>query len=156
MKRITILSLVVMGLLILALVALLVVRSLSPQCPCWIPVGSQGEQIADILELGEERRSAFVALYEEYRGESKPEPRMKRAAKICKLSDEEIERNIKRTFARSRRAIRVKEGYYDRFREILSPREIAVMYEVERRTHDRFVDEYQRRARRDARAPRRQ
>ncbi|MFI3259042.1 MAG: hypothetical protein R3Y16_02990 [Rikenellaceae bacterium] len=66
--------------------------------------------------------------------------------RIDTMSDAEIDAEIKESFERAKRAIELKESYYTRFREFLSPREVATMYELERRTRERLVDELSKRA----------
>lgn len=165
MKKITIISLMLMTLLIIALVTVIVTRN-NPQRPQpHHPTAQRGDrrselgefqrvQIEQMLALDESRLAQFRPLYAEYIEATKPHPSERSpfggVGNMDSMSDEEIEAVIKRSYRKSRQQIKVKEEYYNKFRELLTPREIATIYEVERRTRERLIDEFQSRAERRA------
>ncbi len=104
----------------------------------------QSEQIANALELSGDRAAEFKALYLEYAEATKPmgHPREEHTAQP---TEEQIEANILESFERSKGAIKVKEEFYYRFRELLSPGEVMKMYEMERYARDRFSREIRQR-----------
>lgn len=115
----------------------------------------QSQQIERVLKLEGERLKQFQTLYAEYvAATNSPHSRESRGGgrehnvyeRHKSLSDEQVEAEILDSFARSKRAIEVKEEYYVRFRKILSVREISTMYEIERRTLERITTEVERRA----------
>lgn len=48
------------------------------------------------------------------------------------LTGEELEKLMKEHFAQSRRTLDVREKYYHEFRKILSPKQIAKVYKIEK------------------------
>ncbi len=129
----------------------------------------QMEQITSALKLEGERLAKFEELYKAFNEENRKlmskgrgttrgggqggeMPQGGRAqhretpAESERPSEEEVEANILRSFESSRLSIDLKERYYTLFREILSPSEISTMYEIERRTRERFQSEMQKRA----------
>ncbi len=108
----------------------------------------QYEAIEEALELSEEQAEPFKALYEEYVKAAASQRPLNHRSDSVEMSDEQMERMIRESFSRSRKAIDLKERYYRRFREILTPTQISVMYEVERRTREHFVSELERREKR--------
>ncbi len=163
MKKATIISLMLMTLLIVALVTVIITQPRNErrderrgdEVARNVEEKREGgqrsrksfqlEQIERVLDLDEERATPFRELYMEYikatsRKEGVRTP-FGRDMDLSQLSDQEVEESIQRSFKQSMRAVRIKEEYYLRFREILTPREVATMYEIERRMNERFVDE---------------
>ncbi len=121
----------------------------------------QMKQIEESLKLEGDRLARFRELYASYNKESRPkrnegsmqqqrrrggeQPDSEETTRP-KLSEEQIEANIKQSFEDARLSIETKERYYLLFREFLSPSEINMIYEIERRTRERFVDELQKRS----------
>ncbi|MFI3327590.1 MAG: hypothetical protein SNH79_02665 [Rikenellaceae bacterium] len=106
----------------------------------------QYEAIEEAIELSEEQIAPFKALYDEYTAAAAAQRPMSRRTDSVKMSDEQIEAMIIESFGQSRRAISLKERYYRRFREILTPTQISIMYEVERQTREKFANELERRS----------
>ncbi len=101
----------------------------------------QYDEIIEALEMSEAQMASFETLYAEYMTAStNNRPRSRRADSV-KMSNEVAEKMITESFANSRRAIALKEQYYHRFRKFLTPMQISTMYDIERRTRDRFVNE---------------
>ncbi len=170
MKKITIISLIFMSLLIVALVAVLITtrqgvderrgredgrefvepqRGLPPVAKreggARAKRGFQLQQIVRVLSLDEEREAKFRELYSEYieataRRGARQSP-FGRGVEMGSLTDEQIESSILESFETSANMVKIKESYYSKFREILSPREVAMMYEIERRVNERFQEE---------------
>ncbi|MFI3305938.1 MAG: hypothetical protein R3Y68_05440 [Rikenellaceae bacterium] len=125
----------------------------------------QMKQIEEALKLEGDRLTRFRELYASYNKESRPkrnEGNMQQrrrggeqpageSSTQPKLSEEEIDNNIKQSFEDARTTIDTKERYYLLFREFLSPSEVNMIYEIERRSRERFVDELQRRGAGDTR-----
>lgn len=106
----------------------------------------QLKQIEEVLKLKGNKLEKFRALYKEYTEATKKSgPKHKFTSDIT-LSDKELEAKITGAFAESKRSIEIQEEFYARFREILSVREVAAMYEVERRIRERAFYEMKNRA----------
>ncbi len=60
---------------------------------------------------------------------------------IEEQSDSEVEKELLQSFDRSIKGTEIKRDYYHKFREILTPKQIALMYDIERRTRERFIKE---------------
>ena len=61
------------------------------------------------------------------------------------LTDAEIEKQIKDQFAQSRKILDIREKYYNEFRKILSPKQIAKIYQTEKSNANKFRKEFDRR-----------
>ena len=93
-----------------------------------------------VFSLNSEQSEQFGSLYKEYSkklfaikrefGNSRPESH-------SALTDEQIEKRILDNFALSRGILDVREEYYKKFREVLTPSQISTIYEDEkgRRAH---------------------
>lgn len=103
------------------------------------------KQIEETLKLEGERLESFRVLYKEYSEAMKKSRPERKFDKEIELSDKEIEKNILNSFNESKQYIELQEKYYNRFKKILSPREIATMYEVEKRIRERAIYEQRRR-----------
>lgn len=180
MKRITIVSLIFLLLLIVALVTVLFTtrqgvnerseredrRELAQQEREKHPVakreggarakrGFQMQHIVQVLSLDEERETKFKELYSEYI-EATARRGVKRSPfgnekMMNDMTDEQIENSLLESFQHSANMLRVKEEYYSKFREFLSPREVALMYDIERRVNERFQEEMRERQSREER-----
>ncbi len=113
----------------------------------------QSQQIVSMLKLEGERKERFEELYARY-NEAERELMMlsgggqrNRGGVSQDLTDEQIEESIMKSFEVAESSIELKKGYYLLYREFLSPAEISMVYDIERRTRDRFQSEAQRRTR---------
>ena len=61
------------------------------------------------------------------------------------LTDAEVEQVIKARFAQSRKMLDIREKYYNEFRKILSPKQIAKIYQTEKSNANKFKKEFDRR-----------
>ncbi len=92
------------------------------------------------LELTPEESKAFWPLYERYNMEmdqfkdaKREEKREMRAqASEERLSEAEIDANMKRRFETERAKLALEESYYERFKSVLPAHKVAELYEVER------------------------
>ncbi len=113
----------------------------------------QLEQIVSTLKLEGDRLAKFTTLYNGYNEENRSllakrrgeKGKQREEAEDGKPTDEQIEADILRSFEFSKQSIELKARYYTLFREILSPSEIATMYDLERHTRERFSNEQQNR-----------
>ncbi len=111
----------------------------------------QCEQIASYLKLEGEKLTQFQQLYVEYiektrsRNMPKKEGARNEFERINSLSEQELDLSTRESFKKAKESSDVKEQFYNRFREFLSAREVALMYEIERRTRERFISEMQHR-----------
>ncbi len=80
------------------------------------------------LSLDDETAAKFTPLYTEYLEElGKLAPSMNKEDKK-KLSDEEILQNIKDRLTAQRKMAELKESYFDKFKEILSTKQLEKFY----------------------------
>ncbi len=104
----------------------------------------QCEEIMDGLDLNEEKRTAFKAIYTRYTdalsaiGFHTPNLNLKN---LQKQSDEQIEKRILATYEKTRQAMAIKEQYYYEFKTILTPQEIVQMYLIEKSVRDKLLAE---------------
>lgn len=61
------------------------------------------------------------------------------------LTDAEVEKQIKEQFAQSRKILDIREKYYNEFRKLLTPKQIAKIYQTERGNADKFKREFSQR-----------
>ncbi|MFI3303815.1 MAG: hypothetical protein SNF68_05265 [Rikenellaceae bacterium] len=109
----------------------------------------QTKQIEEALNLEGERLTKFRELYSQYNEESRANndnSASRERRSVDKPTEEEIEVDIKNSFQKSHDAIALKERYFLLFIEFMKPSEIETMYEIERRSRERFVDELQKRS----------
>lgn len=107
------------------------------------------EQISLALDLSGERRARFEEIYRasiresrESRGSDRTQLDM---TDLQSMSDDEIEAKILLTFELSHKMLSIREKYYRKLREIFSAREVAMIYEIERRSRIKFQEELMRR-----------
>lgn len=87
----------------------------------------QSREMATLLELEGDKAESFIAIYKEFKAEIfKVKSSAKRPSK--NQTDEEIEASIKAGFDISRKVLDIREAYYDKFREVLTPAQIQKMY----------------------------
>lgn len=133
--------------LIISAVALFATITLSAQPHGDPPRGGDPsvhiELIAQSLGLSDQRQSDFVEIYKHYNEEMGQIARRDRGGKD--LTDEQIEQRILQSFDHSEETTALKRKYYYKFKEVLSPKEILRMYNVEREFRRRINAEQQRR-----------
>lgn len=106
----------------------------------------QTSQMVHVLMLDDATASKFTPLYTQYLKDMMECHKMKRShsdKKVSKkekqeLTDAEIEARIKNQFEVSQKMLDIRESYYDKFRKILSPKQILKVYETERHNADKF------------------
>lgn len=103
------------------------------------------KQISIALGLSGERRFIFEELYnnsvieaKECRGDDRTQLNIK---DLPSMTDVEIEEKIMRTFELSHKLLEIREKYYKKYREIFTAREVAMIYEIERRSRIKFQEE---------------
>ncbi len=105
--------------------------------------------IGGALHLNGERLDRFDEIYTAYLKEAKETRGNDRTQLDIKdlptMTDVEIEQKIITAFDLSHRNIAVRERYFKIFREVLSAREVAMMYELEKKGREKFAEELQRR-----------
>jgi len=95
-------------------------------------VEHMSRRMAEELALDEPTAEKFVPLYSAFKNEIHEV--LAAAPKAGKdASDAEIEASIKAKFQASRQVLDIREAYYDKFREILTPRQIQKLYKSEGR-----------------------
>lgn len=99
-------------------------------------------QLVERLGLeGEKSIERFSEIYAEYNTrmrEIRNEFKAVRPEKGEKQTDEQIEKNILNRFAMSRAILDVREQFYPRFREVLSPRQVQQLYNFEQQQGERM------------------
>lgn len=117
---------------------------------------NRNEQLAKALQLDEATAGQFTKIYAEYheamrkvrtqyRFEQPKQGDAKEGGERPALSDEQIEKNILNRFAMSRAILDIREQYYPRFREVLTPRQIEQLYRLEQRQGERIQQRHQER-----------
>ncbi len=117
---------------------------------------NRNEQLAKSLQLDEATAGQFTKIYAEYheamrkvrmqyRFEQPKRGEVKEGSERPALSDEQIEKNILNRFAMSRAILDIREQYYPRFREVLTPRQIEQLYRLEQRQGERIQQRHQER-----------
>lgn len=117
---------------------------------------NRNEQLAKSLQLDEATAGQFTKIYAEYheamrkvrmqyRFEQPKQGEVKEGEERPALSDEQIEKNILNRFAMSRAILDIREQYYPRFREVLTPRQIEQLYRLEQRQGERIRQRHQER-----------
>ncbi len=117
---------------------------------------NRNEQLAKSLQLDEATAEQFTKIYAEYheamrkvrtqyRFEQPKQGEVKEGEERPTLSDEQIEKNILNRFAMSRAILDIREQYYPRFREVLTPRQIEQLYRLEQRQGERIRQRHQER-----------
>ena len=116
-------------------------------------------RLADELALDDKTTALFKKTYISYMNEihqlwmnnfpkraeaSEDGQTIKREKK--QLTDAEVEKMIKNRFTMSRKMLDIREKYYDKFREFLSPKQIQKIYDKEMNDTGRFQHEMNRRA----------
>lgn len=106
----------------------------------------QRDRIVRELALDDATAARFADLYRQYQEEMRaalPAPPRQKPAdattadKSRKVkpnpTDEEVDKAIRQRFARQRTLLDIREKYYDKFREILSPKQVQKMYTLEKK-----------------------
>lgn len=91
-------------------------------------------RIAEQIEVPESSREKFIALYQEYKGESLEIVK----AKAPSDDDPEtsVELKILDDFEKSQKILSLRKAYFFKFREILTASRIQRMYDLERAAKD--------------------
>lgn len=123
----------------------------------------QGNQMVKVLMLDDATAAKFLPVYTRYLTALRECRTMNRHARIGNtenqgeqanqgkpamkpaLTDAEIEKQIKDQFAQSRKILDTREKYYNEFRKLLSPKQIAKIYQTERGNADKFKKEFNQR-----------
>lgn len=106
----------------------------------------QSNQMVHVLMLDDATAAKFTPLYTQYLKDMMDCRKMKRnkgnekGSKGQKqdLTDAEIEARIRNQFEVSKKMLDIRESYYDKFRKLLSPKQILKIYETERHNADKF------------------
>ena len=114
-------------------------------------------RLANELALDDAKTADFTKLYKQYNDEmtavmkkyqperfQKPDTTARREHKV--KTDAEVEKQILDRFAMSKATLDIREKYYKKFRTILSPKQIAKIYESEQGDRGRMQKERDRRA----------
>lgn len=92
----------------------------------------QAQNMAQQLGLDEGTAAKFIETFENYRSDlRKLKSNTVRARNGQQLTDGQVEQNIKARFAYSRQILELRENYYDKYREFLSPHQIQRVYDME-------------------------
>ena len=113
----------------------------------------QANRMVTTLMLDDATAAKFTPVYEKYLKDLRECRMMNRrnnnaeATPATKpvLTDAEIEKQIKDQFAQSRKILDIREKYYNEFRKILSPKQIAKIYQTEKSNANKFRKEFDRR-----------
>ena len=95
-------------------------------------------KMAEFLALDDTVAPKFVDMYSAYLAEQRAvnsEYRQGRneGDEAARMSDSEVDAAIRKNFEKSRKLLELREGYYEKFLTILTPRQIQKMYSSERR-----------------------
>lgn len=123
----------------------------------------QGNQMVKVLMLDDATAAKFLPVYTRYltalrecrtmnrhlrvdntASQTKQTPETKPAVKPA-LTDAQIEKLIQDQFAQSRKILDTREKYYNEFRKLLTPKQIAKIYQTERGNADKFKREFNQR-----------
>ena len=118
---------------------------------------NRNEQLVEALKLDKATAEQFTKIYAEYheamrqvraqyRFEQPTRGEKKEGEERPTLSDEQIEKNILNRFAMSRAILDIREQYYPRFREVLTPRQIEQLYRLEQRQGERIQQRHHERS----------
>ncbi len=100
------------------------------------------------LDIKESQQDAFEKIYTEYSTKMKsirPSHEDVTHPQNEKPSDEIIEQQILDSFDKAERATALKREYYEHFKEVLTPHQILMMYNIERQMNDRIHSEIENR-----------
>lgn len=88
--------------------------------------------ITDQLRLSPEESQQFWPLYNQYEEEERKLRRDFRPARpIANMSDQEAETFIMRNLEMEEKMISIKRDYYQKFKKVISPRQIALLQKLE-------------------------
>ena len=105
----------------------------------------QCNQLINALALDDAETAKFKPVYTKYMEEMRAVRNMNPRAPRSTLTDAEVEQVIKARFAQSRKMLDIREKYYNEFRKILSPKQIAKIYQTEKSNANKFRKEFDRR-----------
>ena len=105
----------------------------------------QCNQLINALALDDAETAQFKPVYTKYMEEMRAVRDMNPRAPRSTLTDAEVEQVIKARFAQSRKMLDIREKYYNEFRNILSPKQIAKIYQTEKSNANKFKKEFDRR-----------
>lgn len=116
----------------------------------------QGKRLANELGLDDATSDKFLKLYEEYMKElndvrkknipPKPEAKPGEEMQRPMPSDADVDKMMREDFAQSRKILDIREKYYDKFRKILTPKQVQKVYNKGQMNRGRFQKEMNRRA----------
>lgn len=101
------------------------------------------ELIAHELNLDKKTEANVRQIYLEYckkMGELFKPQSQKHYNRGANKTDHEIDQDIKRHFAHSRKLINIRETYYDKFKKYLTPKQILKIYDIERNEMKRIQE----------------
>lgn len=118
---------------------------------------NRNEQLVEALKLDKATAEQFTKIYAEYheamrkvrsqfRFEQPKRSETQNNEEHPSLSDEQVEKNILNRFAMSRAILDIREQYYPRFREVLTPRQIEQLYRLEQRQGERIQQRHHERS----------
>ncbi|EGG53657.1 conserved domain protein [Paraprevotella xylaniphila YIT 11841] len=92
--------------------------------------GQMAKRMAGKLMLDDETSAKFIPLYEEYM-QKLAECRIpgKKMGSQAAQSDKDIDENIKARFSAQERRLDVQKSYYDKFKKVLTMRQVQQLYE---------------------------
>ena len=92
--------------------------------------GQMAKRMAGKLMLDDETSAKFIPLYEEYM-QKLAECRMPKKEKggQAAQSDKDIDENIKARFSVQEKRLDVQKNYYDKFKKVLTMRQVQQLYE---------------------------
>ena len=98
------------------------------------------EVIVHGLELDEGKAQQLKPMYMDYcQSIGKLFKRRKQFKPREQCTEEEIEQDIREDFKRSKQMVSIREKYYEKFRTLLSPRQIEKSYDIEREEQSRMM-----------------
>jgi hypothetical protein len=111
----------------------------------------QCNQMVQNLMLDDNTAAKFTPLYLQYLNDMMQCRKMNYKKRTSNgtansvMTDAEVEKNIENRFAQSRKILEIRENYYNKFRKILSPKQIMRMYQTEKKNADSFKKELNKR-----------
>lgn len=98
------------------------------------------ERMCEELSLDDKTSALFKEVYAQFLADQNAimtEYRMDRKKEGERMTDQEVDADIRRDFERSRKLLDLRENYYEKFLKILTPRQIRKMYAAEKQMGQR-------------------
>lgn len=98
----------------------------------------QAANMANELMLSDKEAEAFIPVYKAYKMEIRSINQQYRPAKKSKeemaqpLTDNEVKEQLEKNFEKSQKVLDARKAYYQKFLNVLSPKQIKKMYELEK------------------------